>query len=137
MLFSVVDDRSGVSYMEYRCVYGEDAESALRFLFHARAPKADPAFPFQGRPKLLYLDNGLVAQSRVFQTVMQGLGVAWQTHGPAGKDGTRVTARAKGKVERPFRTVKEAHETLYHFHKPDTEEQANAWLYPTFRTTHV
>ena len=122
MLFSVVDDRSGVSYMEYRCVYGEDAESALRFLFHARAPKADPAFPFQGRPKLLYLDNGLVAQSRVFQTVMQGLGVAWQTHGPAGKDGTRVTARAKGKVERPFRTVKEAHETLYHFHKPDTEE---------------
>ena len=48
MLFSVVDDRSGVSYMEYRCVYGEDAESALRFLFNAMAPKADPAFPFQG-----------------------------------------------------------------------------------------
>jgi hypothetical protein len=129
MLFSVVDDRSGVSYMEYHCVYGEDVESALRFLFNAMAPKADPTFPFQGRPKLLYLDNGPVAKSRVFQTVMQGLGVAWQTHVPAGKDGTRVTARAKGKVERPFRTVKEAHETLYHFHKPDTEEQANAWLY--------
>ena len=47
MLFRVVDDRSGVSDMEYRCVYGEDAESALRFLFHALAPKADPAFPFQ------------------------------------------------------------------------------------------
>ena len=47
----------------------------------------------------------------------------------AGKDGTRVTARAKGKVERPFRTVKEAHETLYHFHKPDTEAQANEWLF--------
>jgi hypothetical protein len=128
MLFSVVDDRSGVSYMEYRCVYGEDAESALRFLFNAMAPKADPAFPFQGRPQLLYLDNGPVAKSRVFQTVMQALGVAWQTHVPAGKDGTRVTARAKGKVERPFRTVKEAHETLYHFHKPDTEAQANDWL---------
>ena len=39
-----------------------------------------------------------------------------------------MTARAKGKVERPFRTVKEAHETLYHFHKPDTEAQANEWL---------
>lgn len=128
MLFSVVDDRSGVSYMEYRCVYGEDAESALRFLFHAMAPKADPAFPFHGRPQLLYLDNGPVAKSRVFQTVMQALGIAWQTHVPAGKDGTRVTARAKGKVERPFRTVKEAHETLYHFHKPDTEAQANEWL---------
>jgi hypothetical protein len=128
MLFSVVDDRSGVSYMEYRCVYGEDAESALRFLFNAMAPKADPAFPFQGRPQLLYLDNGPVAKSHVFQSVMQALGIVWQTHVPAGKDGTRVTARAKGKVERPFRTVKEAHETLYHFHKPDTEAQANAWL---------
>src|SRR6266705_3860042 len=129
MLFSVVDNRSGVSYMEYRCVYGEDAESALHFLFNAMAPKADPAFAFQVRPQLLYLDNGPVAKSRVFQTVMLALGIAWQTHVPAGKDGTRVTARAKGKVERPFRTVKEAHETLYHFHKPDTEAQANAWLF--------
>lgn len=51
MLFSVVDDRSGVAYMEYRCVYGEDAESALRFLFNAMAPKAGQAFPFQGRPE--------------------------------------------------------------------------------------
>ena len=31
-------------------------------------------------------------------------------------------------MERPFRTVKEAHETLYHFHKPETEAEANAWL---------
>jgi len=92
------------------------------------APKADPAFPFQGRPQLLYLDNGPVAKSHVFQTVRHALGIAWQTHMPAGKDGTRVTARAKGKVERPFRTVKEAHETLYHFHQPDTEAQANEWL---------
>lgn len=35
MLFSVVDDRSGVAYQEYRCVYGEDVETALRFLFNA------------------------------------------------------------------------------------------------------
>lgn len=39
-----------------------------------------------------------------------------------------MTTFAKGKVERPFRTVKEAHETLYHFHKPETEVQANEWL---------
>ncbi|OAT35073.1 putative integrase [Enterobacter soli ATCC BAA-2102] len=32
-------------------------------------------------------------------------------------------------MERPFRTVKEAHETLYHFHKPETEQQANEWLW--------
>lgn len=127
-LFSVVDDRSGTAYQEYRCIYGEDAESALRFLFNAMAPKADAAYPFQGRPQMLYLDNGPVAKSRVFQNVMQALGIEWQTHLPAGKDGTRTTARSKGKVERPFRTVKEAHETLYHFHKPETEQQANEWL---------
>ncbi len=128
MLFSVVDDRSGTAYQEYRCVYGEDVESALRFLFNAMTPKSDPAFAFQGRPKMIYLDNGPVAKSRVFQNVMQALGIEWQTHLPAGKDGTRTTARSKGKVERPFRTVKEAHETLYHFHKPETELQANEWL---------
>ncbi len=128
MLFSVVDDRSGVAYQEYHCVYGEDAESALRFLFNAMAPKADSTFPFQGRPKMIYLDNGPVAKRRVFQNVMQALDIVWQTHIPAGKDGTRTTARSKGKVERPFRTIKEAHETLYHFHKPETEAQANEWL---------
>jgi hypothetical protein len=47
---------------------------------------------------------------------------------PAGSDGRRTTARAKGKVKRPFRTVKEAHETLYHFHQPESEEEANQWL---------
>ena len=40
-----------------------------------------------------------------------------------------MTARSKGKVERPFRTVKEAHETLYHFHKPESEAEANLWLH--------
>ena len=109
-------------------MYGEDAESALRFLFNAMTVKADPAFPFQGRPKMIYLDNGPVAKSRVFQNVMLALDIEWLTHIPAGKDGTRTTARSKGKVERPFRTVKEAHETLYHFHKPETERQANEWL---------
>ena len=126
MLYSVVDDRSGMSYQEYRCVYGEDAESALRFMFNAMAPKEDTEF--QGIPEMIYLDNGPVAKSLVFQTVMERLGVNWQTHMPAGSDGNRVTARSKGKVERPFRTVKEAHETLYHFHKPETEAEANLWL---------
>ncbi len=128
MLFSVVDDRSGVCYQEYRCVYGEDAESALRFLFNAMSAKPGDGFPFCGRPKMIYLDNGPIAKSRVFQSVMTQLGIDWQTHLPAGKDGRRVTARSKGKVERPFRTVKEVHEVLYHFHKPDSETEANQWL---------
>lgn len=124
MLFSVVDDRSGVAYQEYRCVYGEDAESALRFLFNAMSAKPDEANPFQGVPTTLYLDNGPVAKSGVFQRVMESLNIEAIIHMPAGSDGRRTTARAKGKVERPFRTVKDAHETLYHFHQPETEEEA-------------
>ena len=129
MLYSVVDDRSGACYQEYRCVYGEDAETALRFLFNAMSAKTIEGFPFQGIPEMLYMDNGPIAKSRVFQNVMDCLGVKVATHLPKGQDGRRVTARAKGKVERPFRTVKEAHETLYHFHQPETEEEANRWLH--------
>ncbi len=128
MLYSVVDDRSGVCYQEYRCVYGEDVEAALRFLFNAMAPKPEAGFAFQGIPEALYLDNGPIAKSRVFNTVVDRLGVRVMTHLPAGKDGRRPTARSKGKVERAFRSVKEAHETLYHFHRPETEAEANLWL---------
>lgn len=128
MLYSVIDDRSGVAYQEYHCVYGEDVEAALRFLFAAMAPKALESFPFQGIPAMLYMDGGPIARSQVFQQVMRYLGVEVRTHMPRGTDGRRVTARSKGKVERPFRTVKEMHETLYHFHPPQTEEDANRGL---------
>ena len=137
MLYSVVDDRSGVASQEYRCGYGQDAESALLFLFNAMAAKADPEYPFQGRPLMIYLDNVPVAKSRVFQNVMHALGIEWLTHIAAGKDGERVTARSKGNVERPSHTVKEAHETLYHFHKPQTEQQANEWLLRTLTQMQV
>jgi hypothetical protein len=128
MLFSVVDDRSGVAYQEYHCTYGEDAETALRFLFNAMAPKTDEGLTLCGRPLALYMDPGPVRHSAVFQRVMHLLDIEVINHMPKGKDGRRTTARSKGKVERPFRTVKELHETLYHFHKPQTEEEANAWL---------
>jgi transposase len=128
MLYSVVDDRSGVAYQEYHCTYGEAVETALQFLFNAMTAKADARFPFCGRPLYLYADNGPVTQSHVFQRVMDSLAIEVRTHLPAGQDGRRTTARAKGKVERPFRTVKEVHETLYHFHQPQTEAEANAWL---------
>jgi hypothetical protein len=70
-----------------------------------------------------------VAHSQVFQQVMGYLDIEVRTHLPRGHDGRRTTARAKGKVERPFRTVKEMQETLYHFHEPETEAEANAWLF--------
>jgi hypothetical protein len=128
MLYSVVDDRSGVAYQEYHGVYGEDVEAALRFMFAAMSKKAEPNLPFEGIPQMLYMDNGPIAKSLVFQKVMKDLGIDVRTHLPQGKDGRRVTARSKGKVERPFRTVKEMHETLYHLHEPETEAEANAWL---------
>ncbi len=128
MLYSVVDDRSGLAYQEYHEVYGEDVVSALKFLFNAMSPKKNHEFPFQGIPEMLYMDNGPIGRSRVFQKVMNYLGIEVCTHVPKGKDGRRVTARAKGKVERPFRTVKEMHETLYHLHEPETLAEANTWL---------
>jgi hypothetical protein len=128
MLFSVVDDRSGAAYDEYRCVYGEDAESALRFLFNAMAPKPEPELPFQGIPTAIYMDNGPVSRSKVFQSVMGSLGIRIMTHQPPSEAERRTPARSKGKVERPFRTVKEAHETLYHFHEPQDEAEANLWF---------
>lgn len=128
MLFSVVDDRSGICYQEYRCVYGEDVETALRFLFNAMSAKAEQKPSFQGIPEAIQLDNGPVGKSAVFRWVMDLLGVEVLLHMPRGADGRRTPARNKGKVERPFRTIKEAHETLYHFHKPETEAEANRWL---------
>lgn len=104
MLFSVVDDRSGMAYQD------------------------EAGNPFQGIPGTIQLDNGPVGKSAVFRRVMDCLGVEVIAHMPRGSDGRRTTARSKGKVERPFRTVKEAHETLYHFHQPQTEAQANVWL---------
>ena len=98
MLYSVVDDRSGVAYQEYHVVYGEDVEAALRFLYRAMTPKEIEGFPFQGIPSMIYTDNGPIAKSRVFQRVLEYLGIELRTHMPKGKDGRRTTARAKGYV---------------------------------------
>ncbi len=124
MLYSVVDDRSGVSYQEYHGVYGEDVEAALRFLFNAMSAKETEAFPLSGIPTMLYMDNGPITRSSIFQKVMSYLGIEIRTHLPKGKDGRRVTARSKGKVERPFRTVKDARNPLS-LHAPETEAEAN------------
>ncbi len=129
MIYSVVDDRSGTAYQEYHCVYGEDVEAALRFMFAAMSPKKDTLFVLEGIPSKLYCDNGPITRSHIFQQVMQYLGIEVITHMPKDSDGTRVTARSKGKVERPFRTVKEMYETLYHFHEPQNEVEANEWLF--------
>lgn len=128
MLYSIVDDRSGVCYQQYRNVHGEDAGNALRFLFDAMSPKDDPDIPFHGIPSVIYLDNGPIAKSTVFLNVMHFLGIEIKIHMPDSKDKRRKTARSKGKVERAFRTVKECHEVLYHLREPKNEIEANEML---------
>jgi len=128
MMYSIVDDRSGVCYQEYRNVHGEDAGNALRFLFNAMSVKQDPDNPFNGIPKMIYMDNGPIAKSRVFRNVMQHLGIEIKVHMPDSSDKRRKTARSKGKVERAFRTVKECHEVLYHLREPKNEIEANHML---------
>ena len=75
------------------------------------------------------MDNGPISKNRIFLRVMACLGIQILHHQPKDADESKTAARGKGKVERPFRTVKECHETLYHFHKPRTEEEANLWLH--------
>lgn len=127
-LISVTDDKSGVLYSEYVETQGEDVLVALKFLFKAMSPKKESGMPFQGIPKMLYTDNGSFAKSIIFKRVLAGLGIEFKTHLPRGKDGRRTTSRAKGKIERTNRTIKESFETLFHLHKPSKLSQANQWL---------
>lgn len=108
-------------------VNAEDVEAALWFLFAAMAPKPGKADPFGGVSIALYLDNGPVTKSAVFRRVMDSLGAEVLLHMPAGSDSRHPTTRAKDKAEGPFRTVKDAHETLCHFHQPATTDEANRW----------
>ena len=115
----------------YHQVYAEDVKAALLFLFHAMPPKDDPAFPFQGIPTVLYIDNGPLAKSRVFHRgLAEKLGIEINVHETPQQGGRRRTAaRAKGKVERGFRAVEESFETLFHVHLPETTGEANQWLF--------
>lgn len=90
--------------------------------------KSIEGFPFSGIPKKIQMDNGPITKNRVFLRVMTYLGIEVITHLPRGADERKTAARGKSKVERPFRTIKEIYETLYHFHKPETEIEANRWL---------
>ena len=84
MLFSVVDDRSGVAYQEYRCVYGEDVAAALRFLFNAMAPKDEAGPGAAGHPGDALPGQWSGREIRHFRDVMAQLGVDVRTHMPKG-----------------------------------------------------
>lgn len=124
---SVTDDKSGLLYFEYVEADGEDALTALQFLFHAMAPKKEKGMLFQGIPKMIYTDNGSFAKSSLFKRTLSLLNIELKSHLPRGHDGRRVTARSKGKIERTNRTIKESFETLFHLHHPKNVGEANTW----------
>ncbi|WP_116964764.1 DDE-type integrase/transposase/recombinase [Fastidiosibacter lacustris] len=124
---NVTDDKSGMLYYEYVESDGEDVLTALKFLFNAMSAKKIEGMPFQGIPKMIYTDNGAFAKSALFKRVLDALGIQLKKHLPKNKDGRRTTARAKGKVERTNRTIKESFEPLFHLHQPESLEQANLW----------
>src|SRR3546814_15793071 len=105
MLVAAGDDCSGVVYQEYRRVYGEDAESALRFLFNAFAAKPAPELPFQGLPVTIYMDNSPVSRSRVFQPVIRSRGVRVLTPLPPKADDRHPESRPERQVGRHSRTA--------------------------------
>ena len=77
---------------------------------------------------MLYLDNGPVAKSGTFRRVMTHWASMCGRTCRAARTGGASLRDRRARSSAPFRTVKEAHETLYHFHTPQNEAEANLWL---------
>lgn len=128
MLFSVVDDSSGISFSKYYYAEGEDTLTALDFLYYAFAKITIHNNELYGIPDFLYTDNGSFVKSRIFRRVMEKMGIKILSHLPKGKGGRKTTARAKGKSERHHRTVKSILEPIYKLSSPQTLEELNEQL---------
>jgi Integrase core domain len=128
MVYSVIDDKSGLSYSCYYLAEGEDTLTVLDFLYHAFAKMTDLQTELYGIPDFIYTDNASFVKSRLFMRVMSKLGVQVLTHLPRGKGGRKTTARAKGKSERLHRSIKSTIEPCYRFELPKDLEQANGCL---------
>ena len=66
-LANIADDKSGVIFSKYIQTDGEDAMTALLFLFEAMSNKNDPKNnKLEGISKYIYTDNGAFARSKIF-----------------------------------------------------------------------
>jgi hypothetical protein len=128
MLFSVVDDNSGISFSKYYYAEGEDTMTALDFLYYSFSKITSHNNELFGIPEFLYTDNGSFIKSKLFQRVMHKIGVNILSHLPRGKGGRKTTSRAKGKVERHHSSVKSILEPMYKLSPPKTLEEANERL---------
>lgn len=129
-IYAVTDDHSGVIYAEYRETRDEDVMAGLEVIYAAMAPKTDNRFPFQGIPDCFYFDPGRIGSSPLIKRVLEEkLGSKVRIHRSDSSTGKlRKASRAKGKIERLFLILKEDFESLFHFHRPESVEQANKWL---------
>ncbi len=130
MVYSVIDDKSGLTYSRYYLAEGEDTLTVLDFLYHAFAKMTDLQTELYGIPDFIYTDNASFVRSRLFMRVMHKLGIQVLTHLPRGKGGRKTTARAKGKAERLHCSIKSMVEPCYQFELPKDLEHANACLGP-------
>jgi hypothetical protein len=130
MLYSVIDDKSGLTYSRYYLAEGEDRLTALDFLYHAFSKITGDQPELYGIPDFIYTDNASFVKSRLFVRVMTKLGIQILTHLPRGKGGRKTTARSKGKLERHNRTMKTMLEPVYRFELPQHLDHANSLLEP-------
>ncbi len=126
--FSVIDDKSGLTYSRYYLAEGEDTLTVLDFLYHAFSKMTADTPELHGLPDFIYTDNASFVKSKLFMRVMAKLGIQVLTHLPRGKGGRKTTSRAKGKSERHHRSIKSIVEPCYQFDLPKNLDHANACL---------
>ena len=104
----IVDDYSGVFVFQYYVGAGENS-AALRLFLDQAWRGLDPQLCLRGLPEILYVDNGSFANNEEnipYLSEEMGVGVELQRCEP-------YNPRAKGKIERTWRTIKNSFEAPF------------------------
>lgn len=109
--YSVVDGYSRLLYLDLVVAAGENAQDHTSALQRAWQTKAD--HPMCGMPRMVFTDNGPLGNSSMGWNLFEELDIELTTHLP-------YNARAKAKVERPFRTLWQKFELLFLLKKDET-----------------
>lgn len=112
-----IDDASRVSYVHYFVSPGEDSLSVQAFLLKAFEAKPDSKL-LQGLPEAVYVDRGSGWATRTTENGLTKLGIK-QIIGADEKDSQgnqirRSNKKARGKVERMVRSIKESMEQEFY-----------------------
>lgn len=121
----VVDDHSRARYRRAYPTMRKD--HLLDFLQHSFSPKSDPRHPLCGLPRMIYSDNDSIIHNGIVDEALDFLAIGHDAHLPV-TDAKPDAARGTGKVERAFRSLKEA-EKITHLQKWQSLDEFNAWLF--------